>query len=82
LLPKENIIPTGEEAFNAVKYFGDFLLGNKGIETDLLHELHQGMPFEVTTEQPELELKSELVVEEATYDNEEANWELRRRRRR
>lgn len=34
LLPKDNIIPTGEEAFMAVKYFGDFLLGNKGIETD------------------------------------------------
>ncbi|CAG8974667.1 hypothetical protein HYALB_00006401 [Hymenoscyphus albidus] len=32
LLPKENIVPTGEEAFNAVKYFGDFLMGNKGIE--------------------------------------------------
>lgn len=32
LLPKENIIPTGDEAFNAVKFFGDFLLGNKGIE--------------------------------------------------
>ncbi|KAH8671982.1 putative metallocarboxypeptidase ecm14 [Tricladium varicosporioides] len=32
LLPKENIVPTGEEAFNVLKYFGDFLLGNKGIE--------------------------------------------------
>lgn len=32
LLPGEHIVPTGEEAFNAVKYFGDFLMGNKGIE--------------------------------------------------
>lgn len=32
LLPKEQIVPSGEEAFYAVKYFGDFLLGNKGIE--------------------------------------------------
>ena len=32
LLPKENIIPTGEEMLNALKYFGDFLLGNNGIE--------------------------------------------------
>ncbi|KAL5351293.1 putative metallocarboxypeptidase ecm14 [Pseudogymnoascus australis] len=32
LLPGEQIVPTGEEAFNAVKYFGDFLMGNKGIE--------------------------------------------------
>ncbi|UNI24463.1 Putative metallocarboxypeptidase ecm14 [Purpureocillium takamizusanense] len=32
LLPKEQIIPTGEEMFNAMKYFGDYLLGNNGIE--------------------------------------------------
>ncbi|KAK0635439.1 hypothetical protein B0T17DRAFT_485659 [Bombardia bombarda] len=32
LLPRENIIPTGEEMLNAFKYFGDFLLGNNGIE--------------------------------------------------
>lgn len=42
LLPSENIVPTGEEAFNAVKYFGDFLLGNNGIESGLLKELHRG----------------------------------------
>ncbi|OBT93871.1 Putative metallocarboxypeptidase ecm14 [Pseudogymnoascus verrucosus] len=33
LLPGEHIVPTGEESFNAVKYFGDFLMGNKGIES-------------------------------------------------
>ncbi|GAB0135945.1 hypothetical protein EsDP_00004265 [Epichloe bromicola] len=32
LLPKEHIVPTGEEVFSAMKYFGDFLLGNNGIE--------------------------------------------------
>ncbi|KAK4229824.1 putative metallocarboxypeptidase ecm14 [Podospora fimiseda] len=32
LLPSENIVPTGEEILNALKYFGDFLLGNNGIE--------------------------------------------------
>ncbi|KAG4435520.1 putative metallocarboxypeptidase ecm14 [Cadophora sp. M221] len=41
LLPKDNIVPTGEEAFNAVKYFGDFLLGNKGIESTLFPESYQ-----------------------------------------
>jgi extracellular matrix protein 14 len=32
LLPKEYIIPTGEEIFSALKYFGDYVLGNNGIE--------------------------------------------------
>lgn len=32
LLPKESIVSTGEEIFNAMKYYGDYLLGNNGIE--------------------------------------------------
>ena len=32
LLPSKHIVPTGEEAFRALTYFGSFLLGNKGIE--------------------------------------------------
>ncbi|KAI1336169.1 hypothetical protein F5Y15DRAFT_427257 [Xylariaceae sp. FL0016] len=40
LLPSEDIIPTGEEVFQAMKYFGDYLLGNNG------HELAQDNPGE------------------------------------
>lgn len=32
LLPSSNIVSTGEEALSAVQYFGQFLLGNNGIE--------------------------------------------------
>ncbi|KAK0728263.1 hypothetical protein B0T26DRAFT_640175 [Lasiosphaeria miniovina] len=32
LLPSEYIVPTGKETLNALKYFGDYLLGNNGIE--------------------------------------------------
>ncbi|KAH7362929.1 ECM14 protein [Plectosphaerella cucumerina] len=32
LLPKEHIVPTGQEIFHAMKYLGDYLLGNNGIE--------------------------------------------------
>jgi extracellular matrix protein 14 len=32
LLPRESIVPTGEEIFSATKYLGDYLLGNNGIE--------------------------------------------------
>ncbi|GKT48838.1 putative metallohydrolase YodQ [Colletotrichum spaethianum] len=35
LLPKDNIIPVGEEIFSAMKYFGDYLLGNNGIEKSI-----------------------------------------------
>ena len=74
LLPKENIVPTGEEAFNAVKYFGDFLLGNKGIEGNLLDELHQLVPdLPVAV--------NEVEDEEADFEIEEFDWALRRRRR-
>jgi extracellular matrix protein 14 len=73
LLPKENIVPTGEEAFNAVKYFGDFLLGNKGIEGNLLDELHQLVP--------DLPSAVDEVEDEADFEIEEFDWELRRRRR-
>ncbi|RFU80878.1 hypothetical protein TARUN_1325 [Trichoderma arundinaceum] len=39
LLPKEYIIPTGEEVFDAMKYFGDYLLGNNGIEKTIGSEM-------------------------------------------
>lgn len=42
LLPSDHIVPTGEEALNALKYLGDFLLGNNGIERS---------PFPPTSEQ-------------------------------
>lgn len=32
LLPSDYIIPTGEEIFEALVYYGDYLLGNNGIE--------------------------------------------------
>ncbi|KAI1497141.1 hypothetical protein F5X99DRAFT_397950 [Biscogniauxia marginata] len=32
LLPSDDIIPTGDEVFQAMKYFGDYLLGNNGHE--------------------------------------------------
>lgn len=35
LVPTDNIVPTGEEMLNALKYLGDYLLGNNGIEKSL-----------------------------------------------
>ncbi|KAL8674211.1 MAG: hypothetical protein Q9168_001379 [Polycauliona sp. 1 TL-2023] len=70
LLPSKNIVPTGLEAFNAIKYMGHFLLGNKGIEV----EKHS----------PEVSTASAATADRQVEDNEdeEANIELRRRRKR
>ncbi|KAL2266516.1 hypothetical protein VTJ83DRAFT_5868 [Remersonia thermophila] len=35
LLPSDQIVPTGEEMLSVLKYLGDFLLGNNGIEGPL-----------------------------------------------
>ena len=32
LLPSDSIVPTGQEVFAAIRFLGDFLLGNNGIE--------------------------------------------------
>lgn len=68
LLPSKNIVPTGLEAFNAIKYMGQFLLGNKGIEVE--EESMEGSTT-VAAEKHDEEI-----------EDEEANIELRRRRRR
>ncbi len=77
LLPSENIMPTGKEAFSAVKYLGEFLLGNKGIESE-----EEGVAGETVhvVERPEEEETREVDGDE--MDAEERGWELRKRRRR
>ncbi|KAI8952640.1 hypothetical protein F4801DRAFT_539766 [Xylaria longipes] len=67
LLPNDNIIPAGEEVFHAMKYLGDFLLGNNG------HEWAQG-----TLSDDEQEAQGPIVDD----DDDETMGELRRRRRR
>jgi extracellular matrix protein 14 len=79
LLPKEHIVPTGEEAFNAVKYFGDFLLGNKGIETNILDDLNPGI-LDFGSKVEETGPIMEMIEDEIDVF-EEVNWELKRRRR-
>lgn len=48
LLPPENIVPTGEEMFAAMKYFSDYLLGNNGIEKQLDTQDERQRPLETT----------------------------------
>lgn len=81
LLPKDNIIPTGEEAFGAVAYFGKFLLGNKGIERKDEDEISP-VESSIIAENPDISKDSEnnRGPEHEVWDSRD--WELRRRRRR
>ena len=67
LLPSKNILPTGKEAFKAVEYFGQYLMGNKGIEKS---EVSPSMHNEASVER---DLDNDLQRETV------ANGELRRR---
>ncbi|KAI0169445.1 hypothetical protein GGR52DRAFT_580927 [Hypoxylon sp. FL1284] len=66
LLPSEDIIPTGEELYQAMKYFGDYLLGNNGRESS-----SGATAVDSQTEQADIVANEEADVAE-----------LRRRRRR
>ncbi|KAJ0117662.1 zinc carboxypeptidase [Diaporthe amygdali] len=66
LLPSDQIIPTGEEILQSIKYLGDFLLGNDGIEN------LQARPEEAA------EPDEELLAISEEYDD---IMELKKRRR-
>ncbi|KAJ8125025.1 hypothetical protein O1611_g8614 [Lasiodiplodia mahajangana] len=57
LLPSDNIIPAGEEVFHAMKYLGDFLLGNNG------HEWVQETSLDNDKVAPATEYDSEMMTE-------------------
>lgn len=87
LLPSKNIVPTGAEAFSAVEYFGQFLMGNKGIENtddkDGVNEeakiSHPGGDYNAVGEEWVM-----VDDEENSEDGESdisADWEQRRRRK-
>lgn len=58
LLPRDNIIPAGEEIYQAMKYLGDYLHGNNG------HEWTQDSPgHEQSTQEPVLEEDDAAVSE-------------------
>lgn len=89
LLPKNNIVPTGQEAFNAFMNLARYLLGNNGIEIHVPQEQQVDWDNEYIlsagrTTALEYELEEELTVQdvlgESEEDFEEFENELRRRR--
>ncbi|KAI1150881.1 hypothetical protein F4825DRAFT_424828 [Nemania diffusa] len=59
LLPNDHIIPAGEEIFHAMRYLGDYLLGNNG------HEWAQETPLdnEQATQEALVENDNETIIE-------------------
>ncbi|KAL7625602.1 putative metallocarboxypeptidase ecm14 [Parahypoxylon ruwenzoriense] len=66
LLPSEYIIPTGEELYQAMKFFGDYLLGNNGHESSSHNVVAEGQDEQISI----------------ANSREEDIMELRKRRRR
>ncbi len=85
LLPSKNILPTGKEAFNAVEYFGAYLMGNKGIEkSETVSTVNDGGEAR-RAGSAIIDDDDDLVVEEQELEDDlkgevTTNWELRRRR--
>ena len=84
LLPSKNILPTGKEAFKAVEYFGEYLMGNKGIEESEAPPSVDDEGKVARSEGMTIDEEWVVVEQESVEDlNEEivTNWELRRRGR-
>lgn len=83
LLPKENIVPTGQEMLDAVLYLGRYMLGTVGLEdeeTENSKPLEGQKPTEQIPNEDDAEGYEEVTgVEEDAADEYDTPWELRRR---
>lgn len=81
LLPKSNIVPSGYEAYEAVLGLGKWLLGNHGIEG--INNEFTSWSKDTKTDNVMNHLPADIQVPDTEIDNEEdVEFELRRRRRR
>ncbi|KAI4259282.1 MAG: hypothetical protein LQ352_000822 [Teloschistes flavicans] len=84
LLPSRNIVPTGKEAFSAMKYLARFLMGDKGIEEEEGKGESQSV-YEGEQVRAEVVGKNSKGMggeDEGEHADEEVGLELKRRRRR
>ena len=82
LLPSKNIVPTGNEALSAVEYFGNYMLGDKGIERALASTDSSSAKGEMSPEEVENGGgRDDFDFMEEDEGNDFPNHELRKRRR-
>ena len=91
LLPREAIVPVGEEMVDAIKYYGGWVLGNKGIEKQGIEKQEVGEEGESSAEEEEgwvvvegeagAEAENETEEQVTMRERLSESWELRRRRR-
>ena len=60
LLPSSFIVPTGQEAVSVVRYFGNFLLGNKALDDDLAVKEQEKIARTATSDEATLHNGQEL----------------------
>ncbi|KAI9734319.1 MAG: putative metallocarboxypeptidase ecm14 [Cirrosporium novae-zelandiae] len=95
LVPKESIVPTGDEILSAINYFGKFLLSSSEVETGLSpssfkadHNPEAQQKEAEETVQNIQESSQDDSLEKEDFEEEDelygwsGDWELRRRRRR
>ncbi|KAB5575630.1 hypothetical protein GE09DRAFT_599020 [Coniochaeta sp. 2T2.1] len=63
LLPTEDIVPTGEEMYAAVRYFADYLLGNNGREKVLATDTGSERPVEKENETVQTPVEEPVMPE-------------------
>ena len=85
LLPSKNIVPTGKEALSAVEYFGNYMMGDKGIERAIQEDTptHREMLLEEEKVVKDEDGNNEVHEVDLMEDNKEEDFyslELRKRR--
>ena len=79
LLPKQNIVPTGKEVYNAVLVFGRFMLGAEAAGLDWESEFQRSEEVEEANSTDFEDPTPEEDPFEEDYDDD-MGWSLRRRR--
>jgi extracellular matrix protein 14 len=82
LLPRENIVPTGREILSAAVGFGEFILGDKGIEKRVRFEEKESISLKDGDDGMGEPLGGDAVDDKEDDEEGVGGWELRRRRRR